>query len=104
MKVRPTKMRKSESGAPAPGESASANERPDIVSVPKRGAVVGTPPPKLAEFGLFNGVPHAGPLGVALIAIGCNGLGEEVGWRGFALPELQLCARWRHRPSVISAR
>lgn len=53
------------------------------------GAAAGAPPPKLADFGLFNGVPHAGPLGVALIVIGWNGFGEEVGWRGFALPQLQ---------------
>jgi membrane protease YdiL (CAAX protease family) len=53
------------------------------------GTALGAPAPRWADFGLFNGVPHVGPVGVALVLVGWNGFGEEVGWRGFALPHLQ---------------
>jgi membrane protease YdiL (CAAX protease family) len=44
--------------------------------------------PRFADFGLFSGLP-AGVLGVVLLVTLVNGFGEETGWRGFALPELQ---------------
>jgi membrane protease YdiL (CAAX protease family) len=44
--------------------------------------------PRPTDFALFSGVPAAGLLGVVpLVIIGA--LGEEIGWRGFALPHLQ---------------
>jgi membrane protease YdiL (CAAX protease family) len=39
-----------------------------------------------------------GVLGVWLVAILANGFGEEIGWRGFALPHLQR----RHSPLVAA--
>jgi uncharacterized protein len=44
--------------------------------------------PRLADFGLFSGVPAAGLLAVFLLVL-VGALGEETGWRGFALPHLQ---------------
>ena len=40
-------------------------------------------------FGLYSGLPAIGVVPVAAIAILINGFGEETGWRGFALPQLQ---------------
>lgn len=44
--------------------------------------------PKAGDFGRYSGVPTIGVVGVAAVAI-IGGLGEETGWRGFALPFLQ---------------
>jgi membrane protease YdiL (CAAX protease family) len=46
--------------------------------------------PSRAEFARFSGLPEGwGVLGVALTIIVVNGFGEETGWRGYALPQLQ---------------
>ena len=50
-------------------------------------AVAGTVP-KLSDFGRYSGLPTIGVAAVLVLAI-LGGLGEEVGWRGFALPFLQ---------------
>jgi membrane protease YdiL (CAAX protease family) len=58
--------------------------------------VSGVSRPRVADFGLFSGVPAAGLLAVSLLII-VGALGEEAGWRGFALPHLQ------HRFSPLMA-
>jgi membrane protease YdiL (CAAX protease family) len=44
--------------------------------------------PKFSDFGRYSGLPTIGVAAVAVLAI-LGGLGEETGWRGFALPFLQ---------------
>lgn len=48
----------------------------------------GGDPPNLRELGTVNFLPHLG-LAAWLLWILTNGVGEETGWRGFALPQLQ---------------
>jgi CAAX protease family protein len=44
--------------------------------------------PSAADFGRYSGLPTIGILVIALLAI-LGAVGEETGWRGFALPLLQ---------------
>jgi membrane protease YdiL (CAAX protease family) len=50
--------------------------------------ILGNPEPDLRQLGQANYLPYLG-LGVIPLWIATNGLGEEIGWRGYALPHLQ---------------
>lgn len=51
-------------------------------------AVLGNPPPAWSEFGEFSGAPLLSfPVLFAYVFV-VNGLGEEVGWRGYLVDEL----------------
>ena len=59
--------------------------------------------PSLQDFNTYPGVPHQGSLAAtALLAFVLNGLGEEGGWRGFALPRLAQ-GRSRLRAALLVA-
>jgi membrane protease YdiL (CAAX protease family) len=45
--------------------------------------------PAAADFGRFSGTPPVGVVGALLVITFVGSLGEETGWRGFALPRLQ---------------
>jgi uncharacterized protein len=46
--------------------------------------------PEAGGFAQFSGLPSGlGVVGVALLIVVVDGFGEETGWRGYALPELQ---------------
>jgi uncharacterized protein len=53
-------------------------------------AVTGGTLPPATEFARISGLPAGlGILGVALTIVAVDGFGEETGWRGYALPQLQ---------------
>ena len=51
-------------------------------------AAAGKPLPGVADLGRFSGIPAIGLAGVLLL-VTVGALGEETGWRGHALPQLQ---------------
>jgi membrane protease YdiL (CAAX protease family) len=61
--------------------------------------VAGQPLPAAEDFAVFSGLPSGwGVIGVAGALFLVNGLGEETGWRGYALPLLQQ----HHSPLVAT--
>ncbi len=53
-------------------------------------AATGGTLPKVGDFAQFSGPSSVlGVVGVALMILVVDGLGEETGWRGYALPQLQ---------------
>ena len=53
-------------------------------------AATGGTLPKAGDFAQFSGLPSGlGLVGVALLILVVDGFGEETGWRGYALPQLQ---------------
>lgn len=57
--------------------------------------------PAWQDFASYPGVPPSWPLGAMLLfALVLNGIGEEAGWRGFALPQLMQ----RHAPLPAALR
>ncbi len=51
-------------------------------------AASGRPLPPLEHYALYNGIGSVGLLGVVVVALMVDGIGEETGWRGFAADRL----------------
>ena len=51
--------------------------------------LAGAAVPPLRDFGIYSGLPSLPLPAVLLLVLLCNGYGEEIGWRGFALERLQ---------------
>jgi membrane protease YdiL (CAAX protease family) len=61
-------------------------------------AAAGANVPARSDFGRFSGLPSSfGIVGITIVVTLVNGFGEETGWRGYALPQLQ------HRFGPIAA-
>lgn len=58
--------------------------------------VIGEDIPTMADFTRYTGVGAIAPVAVVALVLGVNGLGEETGWRGFAVERLmrQHDLRW----------
>lgn len=57
--------------------------------------------PDLAGLGVYSGVPRSWPFWLTLLFVFiANGIGEELGWRGFLLPRLQ--ARFGSRMGMLA--
>lgn len=52
-------------------------------------SVGGAPWPETAEWTEIEGLPDAGVVGTAILLLVLNGVGEELGWRGYAVEHLR---------------
>ncbi len=58
--------------------------------------------PDASAFGRYSGLPALGVVLVALLVVLLNGYGEEVGWRGFALPAIQRRVGARRAALIVA--